>query len=415
MFKYGYFVIVANGRVTAAGEDWGQTLNSYKPGDNLGVVNGVEGIVVDVIKGQEARLNGVDVMILLEERRLEKLSLLEYFRTHVLGRLIASRPRRLTSRPQIQTDFQGRKVRAVGKAIYFRPANESFHDFEVNLLLWELGEDWFNAEMAKPLEKRHAILKWRHERNEQLERHQEPGGDPSLPVRAPMTGSCMALQVLADDFYQIAHALDAPKKVIARLGDIHQFQGARYEVLVGSVLARCGCSIRFIDDTSKSNPDFIAGKSGVEIAVEAKSRHRSGVLNERGAFREDAPAEIKRLYEEALGQNPGDMPFIIFIDVNLPLTPGVPPEEKKWVKEAMETFEHRRQEGRKDSDTALILTNFGWHFSTDTQTPPGEFVIVKSENPQYPIGDETWTVLERALTEYGLIVDEEEYNKLLNK
>lgn len=34
----------------------------------------------------------------------------------------------------------------------------------------------FNAEMAKPLEGRHVILKWRDERNQQLRKHQDPEG-----------------------------------------------------------------------------------------------------------------------------------------------------------------------------------------------------------------------------------------------
>lgn len=410
MFKYGYFVVLQNGRLSPAGQDWGPTLDSYKAGDSKGIKNGFEGIVVGVIKGQEARLNSVDVMVLLEERPLKGVPPLE--RAKLYGaRWATSRPRRMTSRPQIQADFQGHKVRAVGKTIYFRPQNESFQDFEINHVLWQLGRDWFDSETAKPFEDRHIILRWRHERCEQLRRQIPPDGDASLPVRAPMTGGDKALLVLADDLYQVAHALETPRRVISRLKDPQQFQGARYEVLAASLLARCGFSITFIDDPSKRNPEFIASKNGENIAVEAKSRHRSGVLHERGAFRENAPAEVKRLYEDALGQNPGGMPFLVFLDVNLPLTPGVPPLERVWVKEAMQAFAYREQEDRPGLDTALILTNFGWYFSRDPLTPPGEVVTVKADNPPYPLKDETWGLLERALSEYGLIVDEAEYEE----
>ena len=34
-------------------------------------------------------------------------------------------------------------------------------------------------------------------------------------------------------------------------------------------------------------------------------------------------------------------------------------------------FEHRHQEGLQNYDTALILTNFGWHFERDEGTPAG--------------------------------------------
>ena len=215
--------------------------------------------------------------------------------------------------------------------------------------------------------------------------------------------------VLADDVYQLAQALDTPSRISERLGDMHEFQGARYEILVASLFARCGFQIGFIDDTSKRNPEFIASKGSEQIAVEAKSRHRAGVLHEQGAFADDAPAEIKRLYESALGQNPGGMPFVVFIDVNLPLTPEVPINQKDWVREAMQAFDYRRQEERTDPDTALILTNFGWHFTREPQLPPGEFMVARHENPQYQLPVETWTLLSRALSEYGFVIDEEQY------
>ena len=45
--------------------------------------------------------------------------------------------------------------------------------------------------------------------NEQLRKYQDPK-DPGALIRAPITGGMRALQVLADDLYQLAHALDPP-------------------------------------------------------------------------------------------------------------------------------------------------------------------------------------------------------------
>ena len=87
----------------------------------------------------------------------------------------------------------------------------------------------------------------------------------------------------------------------------------------------------------------------------------------------------------------------------------MPINQKDWVREAMQAFEYRRQEERTDPDTALILTNFGWYFSRDPRLAPGEFMPARHENPAYPISDETWTLLQRALSEYGLAVDEPGY------
>ncbi len=142
-----------------------------------------------------------------------------------------------------------------------------------------------------------------------------------------------------------------------------------------------------MDDATKRNPEFIAEKGNERIAVEAKSRHRAGVLNERGAFREDARAEIRRLYESAVPvRTPGTCLFLIFIDVNLPLTPDVPPVEKDWIREAMEMFEHRHLEGLQNPTShRLILTNFGWHFERGEGAPAGESVWgADRESPNFP-------------------------------
>jgi hypothetical protein len=107
-------------------------------------------------------------------------------------------PARLVSRPQIQAEFRGSKFRAVGKSVHIRPLNESFYDFQVNHLLWQLEKDRFDREMAKPLADRHIILQWRAERAQQFRKHQDPG-NPDGNVRAPSTGGMKVLHVLAND------------------------------------------------------------------------------------------------------------------------------------------------------------------------------------------------------------------------
>lgn len=217
--------------------------------------------------------------------------------------------------------------------------------------------------------------------------------------------------MLADDIYQLQHALETPKKIVQRLGNMREYQGARYEILVASLFARCGFSVDFIDDRSKKNPEFFASKAGERIAVEAKSRRRAGLLHEKGEYLVDAqpaPARIRGLFQEALEQNPGGIPFMTFIDVNLPLTPTTPPIEREWVIEAMMCFDDRKRDGLPESDSGLILTNIGWHYHRDVGAPPSEGVTVKPEAPHFPISDKTWELLTQALNEYGIIVDEEQ-------
>ena len=394
MFHYGHFVLCENGRLAPAGDDWRLTLDSYKLGDRLATKDGVKAMVADVIKGQEAALNDVDVMILIEERQTKEMSPSDWVK-HVRTRSSAARPRRLTSWPHVHADVHDQmpqpKLRAVRNKIYARPHDETLQDFQIHHLFWLLGKDWFYFETAKPLEQRHIIMRWRHELN------RSPANQVSAIVRrvlqAPQIGETKALQVLADDVYQLAQALDAPSKVVERLRNTNEFQAVRYEILVASLFARRGFQIEFIDGRKKSRI-YCVSKGTERIAFAAKSRYRPGALFESGAFADDAPAEIKRLYESALGQNPGGLPFMVFIDVNLPLT-QVP---INGVRETMQAFDHRI-----DSDTALILTNFGWHFSRNPQSPSGEFIIARHEKARYEVAEETWTLLDQTLSEYGLV------------
>jgi hypothetical protein len=319
-------------------------------------------------------------------------------------------PPRMVSRPQTQMVAFGQKLRTVRNQIHFRPLEETFHDFQLNYLLWTLGENWFDKQMLKPPGERHIVLRWRDERNEMLRKYRDPAAPPNQPVKAPLTGNMKALAVLADDIYQLQHALKTPRKILERLRDMRQFQGARYEILVASLFARCGFDIEFIDARGKKNPEFIATKADERIAVEAKSRHRSGVLHERGDYEaeaEPAQARIRGLFQEALEQNPGGVPFVVFIDVNRPLTPETPPQERTWVKEAMNCFAERESEKLPEQDSGLIISNVGWHYHRDLGVRPPEFVTVKPGQPPFPLRPETWDLLERALNEYGTIVDEE--------
>jgi len=129
-------------------------------------------------------------------------------------------PARMVSRPQMQAIVQGQKIRAVRNMIHFRPLEETFYDFQLNLLFWALGEEWYDEQMRKPQVERHVILKWRGERNELLKKYRKPSAAPNEPISAPLTGNVKALQVLADDVYQLEHALETPKKIMQRLGNL---------------------------------------------------------------------------------------------------------------------------------------------------------------------------------------------------
>ena len=330
------------------------------------------------------------------------------------------RPLRLTSRPQMQARFGGKTVRVVGSALHFRPEKETFHDFIENHLLWTLGKAWFDNEIREPPEERHIVLRWRAERFEQIRKARREKKAPFGPVGFVPSGNVQALLVLADDVYQLKHALKVPRQVVQRLRDTRQFQGARYEILAASVVARCGFKIEFIDDKTRKMPEFYAVKkedAAVKIAVEAKSRHRRGVLHEPpntvGSPAPPMRADVRRLFKEALQQNPGDVPFFIFIDLNLPITKQTSEPGEAQFRELKRLFDELRTgtPDTPDDFTGVFFTNFGWHYYREKAAQGGQYISVRPLYPRYPVSDQTWNLLTRALDEYGFIPDEEQHEK----
>jgi hypothetical protein len=69
---------------------------------------------------------------------------------------------------------------------------------------------------------------------------------------------------------------------------------------------KCGFEIESVDDQLSRQPEFIARnkRTGEEVAVETKSRHRPGTLHQPGVLppKENLRADVDRLYNDALGQ-----------------------------------------------------------------------------------------------------------------
>lgn len=136
---------------------------------------------------------------------------------------------------------------------------------------------------------------------------------------------------------QLLHRGELPADLLDRLRHPAQFQGARYEIAVAATFIRAGLTIKFVPrDQAKRGKvwEFTArdGSAGVEIAVETKSRHRPGALGFPGTANAETAVrgDVDGLVNEALEQDPGTMPFVIFVEVNVPPAPGVPFEQRQW-------------------------------------------------------------------------------------
>lgn len=226
----------------------------------------------------------------------------------------------LVGRTPIDTlwESQDKRARAVGNTLSIRPPNETNHEFYVDLLRHELGQDWNSEQLERPPEERHPLHQWENHWREaragqvpEVERVEVDEGR----FEAKPTGDLLALITLAYDVYSLKHSAALSDDVMGRLKNDDQFQGARYELAVGAVFLRAGYELTWLTETDRKLPEFIAKhrQTGTEIAVEAKSRHRPGILGREGETpsHTELKADVGRLLRNALQKETDGRPFVV--------------------------------------------------------------------------------------------------------
>lgn len=314
----------------------------------------------------------------------------------------------LTGRPFISEQFNGERMRAMANKIYRRPLDETFHMFILRRFFDTLTQAWVEAEEKK--DNPHTLIKWSRETQKIIK-------DAEMVVTdklrsAKLTGNMRSLLAIAYDFYSLEHCnAPVPQKLLNRLRDENQFQGARYEIAVAGLVCRAGFEIEWQGGNDK-HCEFI-GKhkiTGDKAAFEAKSHHRGGVLGRDGIFdSEAAQTKIMDHVREALEQVPkdSDLPLVIFDDLNLPLTANIPLDEKKWFKQVEEHLEKYGFLGNKPEYARcaiLIVTNFSWHFHYDVPPDKNELITHFNIGGPYSLNPDTaLQYLDLAAQQYGFV------------
>jgi len=76
LVRYGYYFQTNDGQLVRSGQDWGPPDPVFEPGDVYpgGPRNGRHADIISVITGDEARQNGVGVMVIVKERDVSKMN-----------------------------------------------------------------------------------------------------------------------------------------------------------------------------------------------------------------------------------------------------------------------------------------------------------------------------------------------------
>jgi len=310
--------------------------------------------------------------------------------------------------------FKGKKFWALGNRIYYnRPPNETFHEFIISILHQTVGDDWIKKQHTLSEENQHFIFRCFQKYKEWLKNNCISKNRINGLWAAQPDGWTLALLSLAFDISILIHKEHIPEQLLNRLKNKDHYQGARYEIATSSLFGRMGYKIDFLDEKNinTTHPEFIAENriTGEKVAVEVKSKHREGVLHQNGTTTEPEHllwGDIQRLFRQALKQNPGNMSFIIFIDLNAPSSPEIIWEKKPWLKDIKKMLDKAPQYDEYNTDpcNAIIFTNYSYHYQTENEAKSGEYLLTSSLYPTYTIKDlDFFKKLGKALRSYGNI------------
>lgn len=258
-------------------------------------------------------------------------------------------------RPIISIEHKGYRFVAVGKQLHYGKW-KTFPDFLANYIKETLGGEWGNAEIAKPLAERHPILQWYDKICHLQAAHAK---EPGTLFATPMTGAMSAYNRLAYNLYLISHnGKDIQTRLIARLKNKDNFQGAFFETQVAAWLIKAGFELEFEDESDRASKhcEFTATYTvtGEKYSVEAKSREIEVVNSSR--------AKVGRKLYEAL-EKKANHKRLIFLDLNKPL--------------------HTQDAADIAIDRAEVIVRRSEGLKIDGEPAPAAYICITNMNDQY--------------------------------
>lgn len=327
--------------------------------------------------------------------------------------------------------FKGKSILAVGdKIMWDDNPHATFHQLILRNLSLTLGQEWWDAETAKPTEEKHYIKQCYEELKVSEVRDDLNVQQVDENTRTMLaTGNTQSLMSLAFDVWLLTQKGCMRDEWLVRLRGRHEYQGVRYEIGVASLFVRMGCDLEFYDNDrieEDGNPpkraEFIATHSitGNRVAVEAKSRHVDGVIHTPGTmnYRNALKGDITKLYKRALLKETDGLPLVVFIDVNSPTEMGQSVQNTKWFSDVRRSFDSRPEATSENPDkyAAVLVTNFSSHYQGSDVARGGQYLFIGSTHPRHPISGgyqgEFMQRLIRATDNYGYVPPSMDNSKL---
>jgi SEC-C motif len=302
------------------------------------------------------------------------------------------------TRPLAAVDILGRKFVPIGNGFMWGPSRELkfFTDVLLSYVPLLFGREWCMGELAKPPGQRHPVIQWQDKAITIM------GKQPRLAdgsYRAPSSGQIAAYMTFAYDLYVVDRNLTLDERFLERLKNSGQFQGARHELFAEATCLRAGFKIKREDETdgSSRHAEFTATHevTGEQISVEAKSKHRQGVLGRPGVRESDHQLNLRigKLLNDAAAKDT-KYPLVVFLDLNMPVESArrllTGPEAPQFLTRPLERM--AEEHGGRDPINLLILTNQPQHYADDEERGQHEHMVyVFSDLPMKPVNRDVLT------------------------
>lgn len=264
-------------------------------------------------------------------------------------------------RPIVSVKWQGNQVVAVKNRVYFSPSWKTFPDFLSDYLKQILVPEWGNAEIAKPLNERHIILQWY---DVYCRYQQEVVKGPDEVYEMKMTGVVCCYLGLAYSLYLLDHNVELQNRLVQRLKNIGNFQGAYYELIIANSLIRSGFKLTLEDETDRASKhcEFaaISKHTGKKYWVEAKMRGVNGLLGKcqlDGTSNAEPTSQLIPHLNKALAK-PATDDRLVFIDLNAEGNDKLRP---KWIEKAVASLERYENELPVGVTAYVFVTNMPFH------------------------------------------------------
>ncbi len=257
---------------------------------------------------------------------------------------------------------------AVGRNLRYSSKWKTFPDFLSDYIKEIIDPAWGNAEIAKPFAERHILLQW----YDRYCRYQAQCiKTPGEVVESRTIGVVGCYLGLAYSLFLLDHNVELQKRLVNRLRNPGNFQGAYYELMVANSLIRAGFELALEDeaDGSAKHCEFsaVSKATGKKYWVEAKMRSVAGLL---GKNQSDGTADANPLshlipHLNAALAKPASDGRLIFVDLNA--EPEVKdPAKPAWVDRAGKRLERYEQKELTPGVTGYVfVTNMAFHRSLD--------------------------------------------------